>query len=300
MENIRRRSFLKTSSLLMGLPIIPMLAPKKPLLSFSTLGCPAWSFEKIIQCAVENGYQGLEIRGIQGELNLPKIPLFSQENIASTRRQVADAGLKIINLGSSANMHFIDTGKRKTNLDEAKKFIELANGLNCPFVRVFPNDLPKDQNEAKTVDVIIQSLRELGDFSKGSGVKVLLESHGKVIKSDMLLHIMRSVNHPQVGLVWDYFNMWSVTKEDPSMVYTRLKKYILHTHIKDAYMQESGEEYSLIGEGNAPLEDALHALKSGGYMGYYSFEWEKLWHPEIPDPAIAIPHFAKNFSKYWS
>jgi sugar phosphate isomerase/epimerase len=237
------------------------------------LGCPAWSFEKIIQCAVENGYQGLEIRGIQGELDLPKIPLFSQENIASTRRQVADAGLKIINLGSSANMHYIDTGKRKTNLDEAKKFIELANGLNCPFVRVFPNDLPKDQNEAKTVDVIIQSLRELGDFSKGSGVKVLLESHGKVIKSDMLLHIM---------------------------VYTRLKKYILHTHIKDAYMQESGEEYSLIGEGNAPLEDALHALKSGGYMGYYSFEWEKLWHPEIPDPAIAIPHFAKNFSKYWS
>ena len=151
--------------------------------------------------------------------------------------------------------------------------LELANGLNCPFVRVFPNDLPKDQNEAKTVDVIIQSLRELGDFSKGSGVKVLLESHGKVIKSDMLLHIMRSVNHPQVGLVWDYFNMWSVTKEDPSMVYTRLK---------------------------APLEDALHALKSGGYTGYYSFEWEKLWHPEIPDPSIAIPHFAKNFSKYWS
>jgi len=83
-----------------------------------------------------------------------------------------------------------------------------------------------------------------------------------------------------------------------SCVYS-LEKYILHTHIKDAYMQENGEEYTLIGQGNAPLHDALHALKKGGYTGYYSFEWEKLWHPEIPDPSIAIPHFAKNFRKYW-
>jgi sugar phosphate isomerase/epimerase len=299
MENTSRRHFLKTSSLLLGMPVIPMVVPKKPLLSFSTLGCPAWSFDKIIQCAIENGYQGLEIRGILGELNLPKISMFSPEQIASTRRQVADAGLQIINLGSSANMHFIEATKRKSNLDDAKKFIELAQMLNCPFVRVFPNDLPKDQNEAKTVDIIIQSLQALGEFAEGSGVKVLLESHGKVIQSDMLLHIMQCVNHAQVGLVWDYFNMWSVTKEDPSLVYTRLKKYILHTHIKDANMQANGEEYTLIGQGNAPLHDALHALKKGGYEGYYSFEWEKLWHPEIPDPSIAIPHFAKNFRKYW-
>ncbi len=286
--------------MLLGMPVIPMLAPKKPLLSFSTLGCPAWSFDKIIQCAVDNGYQGLEIRGILGELNLPKIPMFSPENLASTRRQVADAGLKIINLGSSANMHFIEANKRKTNLEEAKKFIELAQGLNCPFIRVFPNDLPKDQDEAKTIDAMIQSLRELGDFSQGSGVRVLLESHGKVIQSDMLLHIMQSVNHPQVGLVWDFFNMWSITKEAPATVYKSLQKYILHTHIKDANLQESGEEYTLIGQGNAPLKEALHALKKGGYEGYYSFEWEKLWHPEIQDPSIAIPHYAKNFSKFWS
>jgi len=284
----------------MGLPLIPLQAPKKPLLSFSTLGCPAWSLDQIIQCAVVNGYQGLEIRGIQGELNLPKIPMFSPDIVSSTKRKVLDAGLKIVNLGSSANMHFIEANKRKTNLDEAKKFIELAHELNCPFVRVFPNDLPKDQNEAKTVDIIIQSLQELGDFSKGSGVRVLLESHGKVIKSDILLHIMQSANHAQVGLVWDFFNMWSVTKEDPTMVYSRLKKYILHTHIKDAHLHESGEEYTLIGQGDAPLVDALHALKSGGYAGYYSFEWEKLWHPEIPDPSIAIPHYAQNFSTYWS
>jgi sugar phosphate isomerase/epimerase len=78
-----------------------------------------------------------------------------------------------------------------------------------------------------------------------------------------------------------------------------LKKYIFHTHIKDAILLENGEKYTLLGQGNAPVKEALHALKSDGYAGYYSFEWEKHWHPEIEDPEIAIPHFAKNFSSFW-
>ena len=89
-----------------------------------------------------------------------------QANIAATRRQVADAGLKIINLGSSANMHFLDSKKRQSNLDEAKKFIDLANQLACPFIRVFPNDLPKDQPENETVNAIIQGLIESGNYAK--------------------------------------------------------------------------------------------------------------------------------------
>lgn len=294
-----RREFLKQSSGLLGLAAWHLNMPNKAQLSFSTLGCPAWDFPKVIQQAKENQYAGIEIRGIKGDLDLPSNPIFSPSNIASTRRMVDDAGLKIVNLGSSANMHFLDPKKKQSQLDEAKKYIELASHLSCPFIRVFPNDLPKDQPENDTVNTIIQSLKELGDFAKSSGVKVLLESHGKVIKSDMLLHIMQKTNHSQVGLVWDFFNMWSITKEPPAQVYSVLKKYILHTHIKDAIVSDSGEKYTLLGEGNAPVKEALHALKSGGYTGYYSFEWEKLWHPEIQEPEIAIPHFSKNFSTYW-
>ncbi|MHA8091159.1 sugar phosphate isomerase/epimerase family protein [Aquirufa regiilacus] len=294
-----RRAFLKQSSGLLGLSALDFSAPKNALLSFSTLGCPAWTFSQTLQHASSNNYQGIEIRGIKGDLDLPNHPIFSATNLASTSREVADKNLKIVNLGSSANLHFLDSIKRQKNLDEAKKYIELANQLACPFIRVFPNDLPKDQDEKATVETIINSLRDLGDFAKNSGVKVLLESHGKVIKSDMLLHIMQEANHQNVGLVWDFFNMWSVTKEAPAEMYQQLKKYIFHTHIKDAILTEKGETYTLLGEGNSPVKEALHALKSGGYAGYYSFEWEKLWHPEIQEPEIALPHFAKNFTNMW-
>lgn len=295
----KRREFLKQSTGLLGLSALDFTAPAKPLLSFSTLGCPAWTFSQVLQHATANHYQGVEIRGIKGDLDLPNNPLFSTSYIAQTKREITDSQIKIVNLGSSANMHFIDAKKRQSNLDDAKKYIELAHQLDCPFIRVFPNDLPKDQDEKATVDTIIKSLIELGDFAKNSAVKVLLESHGKVIKSEMLLHIMQEANHANVGLVWDFFNMWSITKEPPAQMYTQLKKYIFHTHIKDAVLTEKGETYTLLGEGNSPVKEALHALKSGGYRGYYSFEWEKLWHPEIQEPEMAIPHYAKNFANYW-
>jgi hypothetical protein len=38
---------------------------------------------------------------------------------------------------------------------------------------------------------------------------------------------------------------------------------------------------------------------NGGYKGYYSFEWEKLWHPEIADPEIALADYSKVMKAYF-
>ncbi len=40
-------------------------------LAFTTLACPDWSWEQTVQKAVEYGYQGLELRGVEGEGEAP-------------------------------------------------------------------------------------------------------------------------------------------------------------------------------------------------------------------------------------
>ena len=141
-----RREFLKQSTGLIGLSALDFAAPAKPLLSFSTLGCPAWTFSQVLQHAAANNYQGIEIRGIKGDLGLPNNPLFSASKIAQTKREIADSNSKIVNLGSSSNLHFIDAKKRQSNLDDAKKYIDLSHQLKCHFILVFPNDLQKDKD----------------------------------------------------------------------------------------------------------------------------------------------------------
>ncbi len=224
-------------------------------------------------------------------MDLPKSTAFSPGKINDTLQLVKDKGLHIVNLGSSAAMHHSDVAERQKSLEEAKRFIDLAQRLNCPYIRVFPNNFPKEQERSATMELIAKGLQELGDYAKNTNVTVLMETHGEVVQSDDILHIMQMADHPHAGLVWDIVNMWSVTKEPPAQVYPKLKKYIRHTHIKDMQIVDGKEAYTLLGEGITPIYEGIDVLQKDGYTGYYSFEWEKLWHPEIAEPEIALADY---------
>ncbi len=297
MSTVSRRQFIRTSAAVAaaGISLSDTLAAinkKKPLLAFSTLGTPKWDFDAILGNAAASGYQGIEIRGILDQMDLPLCPEFrTPENIRESAAKARKKGVRIVGLGASARLHIADPKLREENLDEAKRFIDLASQLDCPYVRVFPNNLPKDQDREQTIQLIIDGLKTLADYARKTKVKVLLESHGEVVEKDLLLRIMKASEHPHVGLIWDIFNMWSVTKEAPSEVYAALKKYIVHVHVKDAVREDGKWRYVQVGKGEAPLKEALGALVEGGYKGYYTFEWEKRWHPTIAEPEVVIPEF---------
>src|SRR5690606_20935767 len=98
-------------------------------------------------------------------------------------------------------------------------FIDLAKEINCPYVRVFPNEFPKDQDRNKTIDLVAQGLLLLGDYAKERNVTVLMETHGGFSRSEDIEKVMQIAKHSHVALVWDIANMWTVTKEPPMEVY---------------------------------------------------------------------------------
>lgn len=299
-----RREFLQASTVLLGgLLYFPAFAKNayKPKLSFSTLGCPDWNFDQITQFAADHGYKGLEIRGIQRELDLVKSPIFSSATARSlTLARMKEKGLRFVGLGSSSTLHFKEAVKRKAQLDEGKRFIDLAEQLKCPYVRVFPNNFPKEQTKEETMDLIKSGLLELSAHAKGSGVEVLMETHGDLVYLADLESIMKEVNSPKIGLIWDISNMWTVTGEAPTKVYPALKKYIRHVHVKDAIKEEGKLRYTFLGKGQVPIFEGIDLLARDNYKGYYSFEWEKLWHPEIAEPELALATFPKAMKAHFA
>lgn len=298
-----RKQFIQNSAILFAAAMSGSaftLQKNKPLLAFSTLGCPDWSFQKIVDFAAANGYSGLEVRGIKRQMDLTKCDEFSSpEKIKATLSLMAENNLKFINLGASANMHFHEGPEKEKSITEAKSFIDLAQKINCPYVRVFPNKFPKDRTKDQTIQTVAENLLTLGKYAKERNVIVLLETHGDFSGSDDILKVMKAASHPNIALVWDISNMWTITKESPQEVYKKLKKYIVHTHIKDAKLNGDKLQYSLLGQGDVPIFEAIDLLYKDGYKGYYSFEWEKLWHPEIAEPEIAISHYAKAMKKHF-
>ncbi len=311
MKQVNRRDFISNTSLaIAGITLTggTGLFKKKQHLSFSTLGCPDWGLPKIVDFASKNGYDGIEIRGLLRELDLNKVPDFNANKIDATIKMVKDRGLKFVELGSSAHLHDADAEKRKSNLDGAKSFIDLAHKLECPFIRVFPDVIPENQERNQTFDLIIKGLRDLADYAKGSNVSILLECSsgisGNFVKADDLSFIMKNADHPKVGIVWNPSHMWSVTKESPALVYEKLKKYIKHTHIKDLKLvngsiQGAGSYDVLLGEGEAPVAEAVKALYKGNYDGSYCCEWEKFWYSDIQEPEVAFAHFSIEIEKYF-
>jgi sugar phosphate isomerase/epimerase len=294
MKPYTRKEFIRNASLAMAsLTLGPLTGflQKKPLLSFSTLGCPDWSFQQITDFAMQHGYSGIEMRGLQRQMDLPQCPEFSTpESRIKTMALMKAKGLQFVGLGSSANLH-TEGEDRAKNLSDAKRFIDLAQQIRCPYVRVFPNSFPKEREKSATLQLIKDGLKTLGEYASGKNVTVLLETHGDVVWTVDLLNIIQGVPHQSVGLIWDISNMWTVTKEDPAEVYRQLKPYIRHTHIKDAKLVNGKLQYTLLGEGEVPIFKAISELAKGGYAGYYSFEWEKLWHPEIAEPEVALAHY---------
>jgi len=58
--------------------------------------------------------------------------------------------------------------------------------------------------------------------------------------------------------------------------------------------------YVLLGTGEVPVKEQVRVLAGAGYKGYYCFEWEKKWHPEIEEPEVAFPQYAKTMAEYLS
>jgi len=56
--------------------------------------------------------------------------------------------------------------------------------------------------------------------------------------------------------------------------------------------------YVLTGRGTVPVRRQVEELTKIGYSGYYSFEWEKVWHPDIEEPEIAIADYARVVTQY--
>jgi len=289
-----RREFVGTAAAL----LLPWQAPKRLPLGFSTLGCPTWPWPRILDFAAEHQFAAVELRGIQTNMDLTKVPEFAPDRLGEVRSQVAAHGLSVSCLGASAQMHDMDPVRHAAQLDEARRFIDLAQALGASYVRVFGNEyvpgVPRDQMLAH----IAGALHGLGDYANRKGVTVLIESHGAFTDSPALLEILQKADSPNVALLWDAHHTFVSGKEQPEDTVRQLGRYIRHTHLKDSVPAGNDRRYVLTGTGEVPVKRQIAALAKIGYRGFYSFEWEKRWHPEIEEPERAIAHYATVASEY--
>jgi sugar phosphate isomerase/epimerase len=297
-----RRQFLQVLSSAMLAPMVAgqvktsdTKASKIPL-AFSTLACVGWDWKKILEFASQHGFAAIELRGIDGNLDLPALPRFAPDGIEQTKQEIRASKLKIACVSSSAQLYVEDPDKRAKELGDARRFIDLAAILGAPYVRVFggkaesdKNPMPNDATKAR----VAAGLRELGKYAGPKNVTVIIESHDHFTSSSTLKNVLQSADSEHVGLLWDAHHTFATSNEDPESTVRQLGPWIRHTHLKDSTGNGEDRKYVLTGRGTVPIQRQIEALRSIGYKGFYCFEWEKLWHPDIADSEVAIADYAR-------
>lgn len=252
--------------------------------AFSTLACPTWRYQDIVATAKDLGYDGIEIRGISGEMYAPKMKVFNhnvEENLARLQ------GLEIPMITS--NCCVANVGDAETALIEGKEYIDLAKKIGAKFVRIMPTNSAMldggDFNQA------VASYSELCDYAGDSEVMPLIESNGMFADTKVLSKFMQVVNKPNMGVLWDVHHPYRYNNESIDTTIENIGKYIKYVHIKDSVRNNNVTEYKMLGKGDLPLSDAIKGLKSINYEGYVTLEWLKRWNPNLEEPGVVLAHF---------
>jgi sugar phosphate isomerase/epimerase len=272
-------------------------------IAFSTLGCPEWELKKILEFARTHDFAAIELRGLQGNLDLPSHPVFAANRLEAAQALISKSGIKIACVSSSARMGESDPAGRSKELVDGGRFIDLAASLGAPYVRIFGDGLRVENGAAPSEELktrVAAGLHDLGDYVGTKNVTIILESHDNFTASATLDDVLRQAKSQNVALLWDAHHTFATAGEDPEFTVKRLGQWIRHTHLKDSVGTGKDRTYVLTGRGTVPIRRQIEALRSIGYKGYFCFEWEKLWHPDLAAPEVAIADYAKVVSGYFA
>ena len=264
-------------------------------LSFSTVGCPDWTFDEIFAAAKDLGYDAIEIRGMGKEIYAPNLNIFSESNISATMEKLRNAGLDISMLASNAVIGFptiAETGKK-----EAFDYIDLAHKINVKFVRILIS--PRPESDEIDINSAASVYSEICEYAKNKGVTPLIETNGVFAESKVLAEFMQKISSDNKGVLWDINHPCRFFSESAKQTFDNIGEYVKYLHIKDSVYNPDAKkiEYRMVGHGDLPISDILKLIADNGYDGVLSLEWTKRWLPNLQEPGIVFSQYV-NYMRY--
>ncbi len=241
----------------------------------NVLSCETYSFHRLFErkeMTLEAFPARMKALGIKGiSLNDIYFESFDESSLDRVKAAIAASGCIVTAFVIDRNGDFAleDEAIRLSNIEAVRARLASAKKLGAPVVRINVGSTGKGEaaDGAVGVDRVIQAIRSLLPTAKDLGLKLCIENHwGVSLRADFVRRIIEGTDPARVGSCLDFKN-WP-KDADLYAECSKLAPFAIHTHVKahafDARGEETGCDYGRV----------LAMLKSAGYTGALSIEWE--------------------------
>jgi len=267
---IDRRQFLLSSTFAASVAESPRMASTSdanmPRL-FS--GCCAYSYRKYLQHgpmtmeefvekAVRLRVDGVDMTGYYLKSTEP-------EYLASLRRLAYRKGLAFSGAACGVSMVQADAAKRAEAVAGIKKWVDVADVLGAPHLRIFAGKLPSGVTLEQSIDWVVEAMKAGCDYAGKKGITLGIEDHSGVSQqASVCLEIMHRVNSPYAGINLDITHFVPTAAQDAYAQIEACLPFATNTHIRDKF------------DDGSPIDlDRVWKLFAGaGFKGFMSAEYE--------------------------
>lgn len=283
----------------MGYSMLPAIEPlqRKGTPSFS-LGLAAYSFRKSFkylrdkEVSVPEGTRPLDIfsfidlcqeYGFDGaELTSYFFPPNStKEEFLKVKRHAYLKGVQITGTAIGNNWALPEGDELRKQIQYTKTWIDNAAAMGAPHIRVFAGSQPKNLTLQEATEQCIKTYAHCAEYAAQKGVFLGIENHhGIVATADNLLHIIKTVDNPWLGINLDSGNF---ATEDPYGDLEKCAPYAINVQLK-LTMKPKGKTPEPM-----DIPRFVEILKKANYQGWFTLEYE-----EKEDPFVHVPKILKE------
>jgi len=259
-------------------------------LGFATLGCSGALVDEVARVAERHRITGVELRVAADEFVHQGLTDAAAEAVG---RRLRDSGIRTIALSGYVRLCDEDEGV----VPDLVRDLELARAIGATGVRTFMRDPHPSDTAPSTVggfsDGELRALDRLAEAdltARETGVAILIETHDTHTRADQLAPFMTELDRQAPGsrvrVLWDTAHSWS---HEESLVdsWELLQPWLGHLQVKDERSLDDPVPV-MLGEGSFPVAELMSLLAEKGYAGLLSLEWERKWHPGLPDIDTAL------------
>jgi len=226
---------------------------------FMSSVCPRKTLSELIETSNEYGYEGLEFRvewdhGHGIELSA------SFDELGAAHGMLEDSGIEATCITTGVKLNSPEESDHITARESLMRYIELAQNVGAPYLRVFGDKVPED-NVDTVLNLAAESCAAVDDHAGQHGVDVLIETHTNM-RPEWAKRIVDDSGGQHVGVLWHIGHHIS-RGQSVDEAWPHIKSSVKHLHFS---VREDGKA------DESENKRTFDLLGPEGFDGFFSVE----------------------------